>query len=71
MSWTDCCTGNWTDCAFSDWNDCYWDPKCGAIATKELRDRIAKERFGIIVDKSQAKSYFRKPYYDGWSGKIG
>lgn len=37
---------------------------------KEAQDRKAKVDRVKVIDKTQAKAYFRKPYFDSWSGDV-
>lgn len=62
-----CCFSHIDDNIFKNTVDNTW-VKC--TFDKEFRDRTAKREAGRPVDKSQTRPYYRRPYYDGWSGNV-
>lgn len=62
-----CCFKHTDDNVFINTVDNTW-VKC--TFDKQFRDRKTRIELGKPVDKTQARPYYRRPYYDGWSGGV-
>lgn len=63
----ECCFSHTADNIFKNTDDNTW-LKC--TEDREFRDRRLKQEAAKTIDKTQMKPYFRKPYFDGWSGNV-
>jgi len=76
MGWSDYCFKDTLDNRFKNTDDNEWF-KCPSEAdfrpfyNRLDRRNTAVTRFTARDRKKQLKSYFRKPYFNNWSGTVG